>query len=267
MPARDQLFRVDLDTATPWPWLGARAARHRRVSPLPVPPAGARAGGTRTTKRGRREQPRGARVRLAFGGAALRAATAGSAQALRRDAHHSRRLARHLRGRAARDHRSQRRRQIDALQPDQRTLCPHDRFDPARGRSGPGLVAVRDEPPRPCAQLPGHQHLPPDVGLREPPLQRSLVAGIQVLVSARRREARRCQRADRRSSRADRADRAARRTCRRADLRRAAGAGDRHHDRRRRTRDPARRAHRRHEPGRGRQGRRADPPSRRAARW
>ena len=43
--------------------------------------------------------------------------------------------------------------------------------------------AVRDQPPRTRAQLPGHQHLPAHVGVREHPLQRPLVARLPLFAS------------------------------------------------------------------------------------
>ena len=64
-------------------------------------------------------------------------------------------------GRARRDHRPQRRRQVDAVQPDQRPLRAHQRRGPAQRQAHRRPEAVRDQPAGPVAQLPDHQHLPP----------------------------------------------------------------------------------------------------------
>ena len=50
----------------------------------------------------------------------------------------------------------ERRRQVDAVQPDQRPLRRHQRRDPAQRPAHRRPEAVRDQPPRPGAQLPGH---------------------------------------------------------------------------------------------------------------
>ena len=69
------------------------------------------------------------------------------------------------------------------------------RFVPTRGsirlngEEIAGRHAVRDQPARPRAKLPGHEYLSAPVGVREPPLQRLVVARIPVLLLAQRRHA------------------------------------------------------------------------------
>ena len=130
---------------------------------------------------------------------------------------------------------------------------------PAERREHHRPEAVRDQPQGPVAQLPGDQHLPAHVGVRERALRRALVARLQVLVLAPAGRPEGRQPARRGGHGSDRAEAAARYACRRALLRRAARAGDRHHHRRRRRRDPAGRADRRHEPHRDRRRGRTDP--------
>ena len=156
--------------------------------------------------------------------------------------------------RAPCDHRPQRRRQVDAVQPDQRPLRADPRLDPAQRPRTSTARALRDQPAGPVAQLPGHQHLPAPVGVREPALRVLWSLGYRytfwrIAPTAARRQRERTER----MLEQIRLDRAARRACgREPDLRRAARARDRHHHRRRRQRDPARRADRRHEPERDR---------------
>ena len=108
-----------------------------------------------------------ARLHCRRRGMTRRAVAGRSAQELRRDADHPRRLARRRRGRAARDHRPERRRQIDAVPPHQR---PHQ-AELGRGasarRAHHRADAVRDQSPRPVAQLPDHQHLSRDCRSRK----------------------------------------------------------------------------------------------------
>ena len=59
---------------------------------------------------------------------------------------------------------------------------PTQRRDPAQRQAHRRPEAVRDQPPRPGAQLPDHQHLRPPVGVREPALRRALVAGLPLRV-------------------------------------------------------------------------------------
>ena len=80
-------------------------------------------------------------------------------KSLRQDRDHPRHRARGRAGRARRDHRPERRRQVDALQSHQRPLRADQRRDPAQRQAHRRPDAVRDQPPRPGAQLPDHQHL------------------------------------------------------------------------------------------------------------
>ena len=63
------------------------------------------------------------------------------------------------------------------------------RFAPTGGSillDGEAIAAqppVRDQSPGHCPQLPGNEHLPALVGLREYPLQRALVAGLPAIAS------------------------------------------------------------------------------------
>ena len=174
-------------------------------------------------------------------------------------ADHPRRLARHRGGRAARDHRPERRRQIDAVQPRQR---PH----PAElGRGAPAWAAdhralsVRDQPPRPVAQFSDHQHLSEDVGRGKSALRRALVARLQIRVLDLDRPAARRSRTCGMADGACRPHRAAPCAGGRAELCRAAGAGNRRDDRRRRRGRPARRADGGNEQQRNRTGGRPHP--------
>ena len=76
-----------------------------------------------------------------------------------------------------------------------------------------GLQAVRDQPPRPVAQLPDHQHLSQAVGLRESALRHALVARIQIRVLDAGRPVARRSRTSGVADGAHRPDRAPR-TCR-----------------------------------------------------
>ena len=57
-----------------------------------------------------------------------------------------------------------------------------ERRDPAQRQAHRRPCAVRDQPPRPGAQLPDHQHLRRAVGVREPALRRPLVARLPLRV-------------------------------------------------------------------------------------
>ena len=83
------------------------------------------------------------------------------------------------RGERLAHHRPERRRQVDAVQPDQRPLRSQQRRRSLlNGQRIDRPQAVRDQPPGPVAQLPDHQHLPPAVGVREPALRGAVVARL-----------------------------------------------------------------------------------------
>ena len=163
-------------------------------------------------------------------------------------------------GRASRHHRPERRRQVDAVQPDQRPLPAHAGQHPAEGRGHHRLAPLRDQPARPVALFPGDEHLSTHVRVRERSLRRAVVARLPLLVLARvdgshdvdRAQPRRCWTQINLTQRRDMPAGV-------LVLCRAARARDRRHDRRRRRRHPARRADRRHEPQRDRARRRAHP--------
>ena len=162
--------------------------------------------------------------------------------------------------RAPRDHRPQRRRQVDAVQPDQRPLRAHEGIDPARtARRSPARrrIAINR---RGLARSFQVTNIFPRLSVFEN-IRCSVLWSLGYRYNFWRRvdTLRDAERAAERDAGADRHARAARHAGRRADVRRAARARDRHHDRRRRERHPARRAHRRHEPQRGRSRGRADP--------
>ena len=77
-------------------------------------------------------------------------------------------------GRAPRHHRPQRRRQVDDVQPDQRPHRADRGRDPAERRRHLRPAAVRDQPARPVALLPGHQRLCPHDRVGEYPLRRAV---------------------------------------------------------------------------------------------
>ena len=160
---------IAVDAATPWPWLAAVRRARRRLPAVPRDVAASRRGARVERARARRRasdamtpQPRSrcATSHKSFGATPIIRGVSLDVRARR----------------AARDHRPERRRQVDAVQPDQRPLRAHERLDPAARRGDRGRAPVRDQPPRPGAELPGHQHLSAPVGVREHPLQRAVVA-------------------------------------------------------------------------------------------
>ena len=203
---RMRVLGIPLDAATPWSWIGGAVllvggfAAFRATWPR-VAAAWARAGdevaASRAIAAGRSPAlsakapaSRGRRGRI-------RAGAPQRGKALRRDRDHSRRLARRASRRAPRDHRPERRRQVDALQPDQRPPPSHEGVDPPERRGDRGVAAVSREPARTGAELPGDEHLSAPFGLREHPLQRAVVARLQIQFLAPRGEAAGRQRADR----------------------------------------------------------------------
>ena len=132
-----RLLWMRVDAASPWPWLVAVAALARRLPAVPLDVA--------AWSRRRGSAPRAEAERMTTR-SALR--TSRRREALRRDADHPRRVARRAARRAARDHRAQRRRQVDAVQPDQRALRANAGLDPARRTGDRRRAALRDQPPR-----------------------------------------------------------------------------------------------------------------------
>ena len=164
-----------------WPWIVAAVAARRRASclfratwPLGLGSVGAARAARRAT-------------RAMTSASALAAARCARSASARPD--HSRRFARHRRG--------ERHAIIGPNGAGKSTLFNliSGRFAPTRGsirlngEEIAGRHAVRDQPTRPRAQLPGHQHLSAPVGIREPPLQRAVVARLSVLLLAQRRHA------------------------------------------------------------------------------
>ena len=72
---------------------------------------------------------------------------------------------------------------------DQRALQAERRRGASQGRAHQRSLSLRDQPSRPVAQLPGHQHLSQIVGLRKPALRGFVVARPQICVLDRHRPA------------------------------------------------------------------------------
>ena len=186
----------------------------------------------------KRKRSRGGRPMSAIGttrrNPGLRAAPRRRPQELRHHADHSRRFARHRDGRAARDHRPQRRRQVHAVQSRQRPLRADARLDPAprrveiagrrpTGSTAAGSRAASRSPTSSRASSCTRTSAAASSGRWATAI--SFWRDVDKLAAANARAGRRAG--------ADRHDRPPRHAGRRADLRRAARARDRHHDRRR----------------------------------
>ena len=139
-------------------------------------------------------------------------------------------------GRTPRPDRPQRRRQVDAVQPDPRLHEADQRQHPAARRGDLGPAALPDQPPRPVAQLPGHQRLRQHDGVGKHPLRGAVGGRPPLRVLEEHRQPARGARAHRADPHRHQPHVAARRAGGAADLCRAARAGDRHHHRRRRRR-------------------------------
>ena len=164
-------------------------------------------------------------------------------------------------GHAAGAHRPQRRRQIDAVQPDHRQV-PGDSSGRIRLK-GEDVTGLRpyEINRRGLSRSFQVTNIFPRLSVFENVrCSRALVARLPLFLLALRERRPRGAGADRDGAGAAQPRGAAPRAGRHAVLRRAARAGDRHHHRRRRRRDPARRADLGHEPQRDRARRPAHPP-------
>ena len=245
-------LRIPLDVTRPLPWLVAAAMMvggfllFRRTWPIVASAWNEATIAARGT--------RGARYERARDRARRRR------EALRAHRDHPRRQSRDPGRRAPRHHRSERRRQVDAVQPDQRPLRPERRRrSGSRARTSPALRPFEINRRGLSRSFQVTNIFPRLSRLGERALRRAVVARLPLLVLARHRCACRGARADREHPRADQPPAAPAGAGRRAHLCRAARARDRHHHRERRRDHPARRADRRHEPQRGRPGGGADP--------
>ena len=116
----------------------------------------------------------------------------------RRD--HPRRQHERCRRRAPCADRSERRRQDDAVQPDQRPLSDNIGRDPTGRDAARRLAAASHQPAGPVAQLPDHLDLSPAQRLREHPLQPALEPRLSLFVLACARSSARPEPGDRTSA-------------------------------------------------------------------